>query len=204
MFAHGLGGVHIWELPIDKYIKYLIVSGGTLEEPVALGGTLLLTSLQDVYPSAWLYNASTAMIKISLLIFYLRLSPQKWFRVAIWVTIAIITMYTLGICIPLIFSCKPISMNWDPYITEGTCLNRPTLYILTAATNIISDLILFVLPIPMVIKLQIPTRQKIGLVGIFGVGSLTVITSIVRVAILPQLLTNPDATWLVAQASIWT
>jgi hypothetical protein len=55
----------------------------------------------------------------------------------------------------------------------------------------------------MVIKLQIPPRQKIGLVIIFGIGSLTVVTSVVRVSILPALLTDPDATWVIAWASVW-
>lgn len=63
-------------------------------------------------------------------------------------------------------------MNWDVTVTGGSCINRPGLYIATAVANIVSDLVLFVLPIPMVIGLQIPLKQKIGLSLIFAVGSL--------------------------------
>jgi hypothetical protein len=55
-------------------------------------------------------------------------------------------------------------MNWDIRV-KGECLNSPSLYIATAVANIVSDIILFALPIHMVVNLQIPRRQKIGLLG---------------------------------------
>ncbi|CAH0028439.1 unnamed protein product, partial [Clonostachys rhizophaga] len=55
-------------------------------------------------------------------------------------------------------------------------------------------MVLFILPLPMVV----------GLVIIFGIGSLTVITSIVRVSLLPQMLDNPDGPWMVGVVSVWT
>ncbi|RSM19222.1 hypothetical protein CDV31_001898 [Fusarium ambrosium] len=179
MFATGVGGVHAWEISVTQFNAYLM----------------------DVYFGAFIYILCGSLSKLALLVFYLRLSPQRWFRIATWSTIVFIGGYTVGIFFACIFSCKPIAMSWDVTITDGVCINRPSLYIATAVANIISDVILFFLPIPMVIKLQIPPRQKIGLVIIFGIGSLTVVTSVVRVSILPALLTDPDATWVIAWAS---
>lgn len=115
---------------------------------------------------------SGSFAKISLLVFYLQLSPQRWFRLSCWATLGLIIGYSVGIFFSLLFACSPIAMSWDVGITEGSCINRPTLYIATAVANILSDIILFILPIPMVIKLQIPLMQKIGLGFIFTVGSL--------------------------------
>lgn len=42
----------------------------------------------------------------------------------------------------------------------------------TAVLNMATDILLLVLPIPMVVKLQMPRVQKAGLICIFGVGSL--------------------------------
>ncbi|KAJ4327041.1 hypothetical protein N0V84_002540 [Fusarium piperis] len=181
MFATGVGGVHAWEISVTQFNAYLM----------------------DVYLAAFIYILCGSLSKLALLIFYLRLSPQRWFRIATWSTIVFIGGYTVGIFFACIFSCKPIAMSWNVTITDGVCINRPSLYIATAVANIISDVILFFLPIPMVIKLQIPPRQKIGLVIIFGIGSLTVVTSVVRVSILPALLTDLDATWVIAWASVW-
>ncbi|KAF4999555.1 hypothetical protein FDECE_11476 [Fusarium decemcellulare] len=181
MFATGAGGVHAWEISVDKFNSYLL----------------------DVYLAAFIYIVCGSLAKLALLVFYLRLSPQRWFKIANWASIVFIVGYTVGIFFACIFACKPVAMSWDVTITDGVCINRPSLYIATAVANIFSDVILFCLPIPMVVKLQIPRRQKIGLVVIFGIGSLTVVTSIIRVSILPALLTDPDASWVIAWASVW-
>ncbi|KXH63218.1 integral membrane protein [Colletotrichum salicis] len=181
MFAYGSGGVHGWEISIEKYNIYMM----------------------DVFLAATIYTLCGSFAKVSLLIFYFRLSPQRWFKRAVWISLAIIAGYSIGIFFALVFACDPIAMSWDVTITEGTCINRPSLYIATAAANIISDLILFALPIPIVVKLQIPRRQKIGLFFIFAVGSLTVVTSIVRVSLLPAMLTSMDQSWVISWASLW-
>lgn len=90
----------------------------------------------------------------------------------VWATLIFISGYTVGIFFALIFACDPIAMSYDVTITSGTCINRPSLYIATAVVNIISDVFLFCLPLPIVFKLQVPTRQKIGLILIFLLGSM--------------------------------
>lgn len=44
-------------------------------------------------------------------------------------------------------------------------------YIAIAVANIVSDVVLFVIPIPTIIKLKMPLAQKIGAGIMFGVGS---------------------------------
>jgi hypothetical protein len=109
--------------------------------------------------------------KVSLLIFYLRLSPQMWFKLSVWATLIFIGGYTIGIFFALIVACDPIASSYNITIM-GECINRPALYIATAVVNIMSDIILFCLPLPFVIKLQVPRRQKLGLLFIFLLGSM--------------------------------
>ncbi|KAI1050182.1 hypothetical protein LB506_001622 [Fusarium annulatum] len=182
MFASGAGGVHAWEASIETFNIYL---------------------MQDVYLAAFIYVLCGSLAKLALLMFYFRLSPQRWFKISVWSTAVFISGYTIGIFFAVMFACHPIAMNWDVTITEGKCINRPGLYIATAITNIISDVILFILPLPMVLQLQMPFKQKVGLMGIFTIGSLTVITSIVRVSLLPGMLKSMDLTWVIAFPSIW-
>jgi hypothetical protein len=84
----------------------------------------------------------------------------------------IIIGYSFSTIFALIFPCKPIAKAWDVTITEGSCINRGAVYIMQAVTNIVTDIVLLLLPIPIVWKLQMPVVQKIGLVLIFVVGSL--------------------------------
>lgn len=79
--------------------------------------------------------------------------------------------YSMGIFFSLIFSCMPIAKSFDISVTGGRCISTAALYIATAVFNIASDIILFILPIPMVVGLQMRWKQKLGLLFIFGIGS---------------------------------
>ncbi|PKS12463.1 hypothetical protein jhhlp_000669, partial [Lomentospora prolificans] len=181
MFASGIGGVHGWEISTDQFAQWTV----------------------DVYISAPFYMLCGSFAKLSLLVFYLRLTPQRWFRHLVWAFMAIIGAYTIAIFMPLVFSCRPISKAWDIYMTEGKCINTPILYHATAISNITSDIVLFFLPLPILIKLQIPMQQKIGLFIIFSMASMTVVTSIIRLALLPRLMNPTDPTWEIAYISLW-
>jgi hypothetical protein len=109
--------------------------------------------------------------KLSLLTFYLHLSPMRWFRVSVWSSIVLVALYTAVITFMMFFQCSPIDKAFDPTVTTGTCLNAGILYMATAVSNIITDLILFVLPLPMVYGLHMPVAQKVGAVIVFGIGS---------------------------------
>lgn len=112
--------------------------------------------------------------KLSLLTFYLHLSPQKWFRTSVWISIVIVGLYTSIITFMMFFQCNPPQKSFDFSVTEGTCLNAGVLYMATAVSNIVTDIILFCLPIPMVYQLHMPTAQKVGALIIFGIGSVYV------------------------------
>jgi hypothetical protein len=72
----------------------------------------------------------------------------------------------------LIFACHPLAKNWNIYIQEGYCLDRPALYLSTAATNTISDIVLMIIPIHIVWKLHMRFVEKLGLIVVFGIGCL--------------------------------
>lgn len=70
----------------------------------------------------------------------------------------------------LIFACDPIQRGWDVSITTGHCVNRNGLYIATAVTNLVTDLALIVVPVPLVVGLQMPQMEKVGILAVFVVG----------------------------------
>lgn len=109
--------------------------------------------------------------KLSLLLFYRRLSPQQWLRWSVYAVMVFITAYSVALMFTLIFACKPLKKNWDITVTEGECLNKAMIYLATAGLNALTDIILLILPIPMIVKLQVPRVQKIGLIIIFCIGS---------------------------------
>ncbi|KPM40576.1 hypothetical protein AK830_g6011 [Neonectria ditissima] len=147
--AQGGMCAHSWEMSLAHYERYSLIS----------------------YIAAPVYMLCNGFTKLSLLTFYLHLSPQKWFRVAVWCSIAIVAVYTVVITFMMFFVCNPPRKAFDFKVQGGKCTDAAILYMATAVSNIITDGILFVLPIRMVYKLHMPTAQKIGAIVVFGIGS---------------------------------
>lgn len=174
-----------------------------------------------------LYLPLLAMAKFSILFLYLRLGPIHWFRVAVFTLMFVVVGANFALIFAFIFACHPVKRGWDLTITEGSCINRAALYVSTAVLNMLTDILLLLLPIPMVVRLQMPRIQKFGLILIFAVGSMyvrcllislafryprpnahaletrTFITSCIRLVVLLPLLTSTDSTWAVSTPSIW-
>lgn len=55
---------------------------------------------------------------------------------------------------------------------EAECYDSYPAYIALSSLNIIMDVVILLLPIPLVIQMQLPTRQKISLILLFATGIL--------------------------------
>ncbi|KAI5460206.1 hypothetical protein BGZ63DRAFT_415562 [Mariannaea sp. PMI_226] len=180
--AQGGMCAHAWEMPLTRFEQYSVIT----------------------YITAPVYQLCNSFTKLSLLYIYLQLSPQKWFRIAVWTIIGLVAAYTTIIVLLMLFHCSPVRKAFDFTILTGSCMDAGALYIATAVSNIITDVILFVLPIPMVYNLRMSNVQKAGAIIVFGIGSMTVATSIVRLAYLPPVLKSTDPSWDAAPADVWT
>ncbi|KAL3440649.1 hypothetical protein BJX65DRAFT_300330 [Aspergillus insuetus] len=180
-FNYGIG-VHIWDLTVPTFNMWQKV----------------------VLAAAIIYIPALAFAKLAIIMLYYRLlSPLQPYRRLLWFIAILIISYTTALMLALIFACHPIERAWNAAITTGSCIDRPAVYLATAITNTVSDVVLFVLPIPAVVRLHLPMIQKIGVICIFGVGCLTIVTSILRLATLMPLVTSPDPTYKLGLASIF-
>lgn len=122
-----------------------------------------------------IYSPFMFFVKTSILLLYIRLFEQSGvsptFTRTVWAVILVIFAYHLAIFFPPIFNCSPRGKRWNPKL-EGTCVNLWALAISSAVINIITDLLILVLPIGPVWRLQLRKKQKITVLGIFATGSL--------------------------------
>jgi hypothetical protein len=102
--------------------------------------------VQSVYIGGAVFMPCASFAKVALLIFYLRLSPEKWFRIAVWSSLALIAGYTPAIFFALLFACQPVH---SAYVLDvkGECIDTTALFIATCVVNIFSDVVIFLLPI---------------------------------------------------------
>ena len=77
--------------------------------------------------------------------------------------------YLFSNLITLLFGCTPIDKYWNKAI-PGHCIVEPNAGVAYGSMNFISDIIIFVLPLPMVWQLQLSPKGKIGVTLVFMVG----------------------------------
>ncbi|KJZ73185.1 hypothetical protein HIM_07382 [Hirsutella minnesotensis 3608] len=129
-----------------------------------------------------IYQIGISFFKIALLISYLRLlkgTDQKTYRRVVWITILIIFLAHVGCALSLIFACTPVDKSWNP-LKPGTCLPTGASFTGYAIVTIVSDIVVALLPIPVLLKLNVRLEKKLGLIGIFMLGLFTTVCSILR------------------------
>ncbi|EXF86204.1 CFEM domain-containing protein [Colletotrichum fioriniae PJ7] len=101
-----------------------------------------------------LYSFVVAVTKLSILIFYLRLFAETWFRVVCYVMLGVTTVYGIGQILGIVFVCSPVSYNWTQWDGEhqGKCGNVSVMAFINGGVNIVIDFILFILPVTQFIQ----------------------------------------------------
>jgi hypothetical protein len=150
------------------------------------------------------YAFSLTFTKVSIILQYLRVFVGLRITYACWVALVFIAACGIQGFFTAIFICKPISAFWDS-TTTGTCISRKFLWFFAAALNILTDLIVITLPMPVLSTLGLPRKQKISLMFVFALGGFVCIVSILRLrALYIAAYTTKDLTWDNAEAAIWT
>ena len=118
------------------------------------------------------YILSLLGYKMAILLLYLRIYRiNKPFRYATFATMFIIFGYLFSNFWTQLFGCHPFDKEFNKKL-PGHCIDQIKSDYAYGSLNFITDLILFVLPLPMIWKLQLDIREKIGISLIFMVGSL--------------------------------
>ena len=113
--------------------------------------------------------------KLSILFLYRRIFTIAWFRTVANVFIAIIIGWTVAFTVALIFQCSPVSAFWSNYEFLILPYCMPALlkfYLGITVSDFITDVLIVILPIPVLWKLKLPLRTRIATVGIFLLGAL--------------------------------
>lgn len=119
-----------------------------------------------------IYCTSVVFPKLSILAMYRRLFPvKKVYRYSFWFLMFIITANGVSGVFASLFSCQPLAIRWNPAIV-GHCINVTYYWRYISLANIISDVAMLVLPLPVIWKLHISLAQKLSLTVLFLTGSL--------------------------------
>lgn len=100
------------------------------------------------------------LARLSHLIFLNRLMAAKKLlrRTLLGVTAFNIVGSSTIVCC-FVFACQPISKSWNISVA-GKCIDRTAIFIAVAVQNIVADILLIALPVPIIYELHLPRAQK--------------------------------------------
>ncbi|KAF9241048.1 hypothetical protein CBS147339_4328 [Penicillium roqueforti] len=151
-----------------------------------------------------LYAIGLALVKTSMMILYHKLFGTKAsMRIAIYVTGTIVWAWGLSIILESFLICHPVAFNWNPTLPKGGCGNRNAAFVVAGVLNMVTDLMVMLLPIPYIWKLQLPVGRKIGLSVAFSIGLFVSAISMVRVDSLMRIDFN-DLTYTLPIPLMWS
>jgi hypothetical protein len=121
------------------------------------------------------YYLSLGFTKISILLLYLRVLTHDYIRKVTWAAIGIVAVFNAWALAIHLTMCIPLEKAWDnsiPGYCHGDTGHGDKIFWAMIYLHIITDFMIFVIPIPVVGTMTIPLRQKIGLLFVFTVGLL--------------------------------
>ncbi|CAK4023370.1 Hypothetical predicted protein [Lecanosticta acicola] len=130
--------------------------------------------------ATWNYYLGLGFAKLSIVLQCLRIfgrSPR--FCIAAYTLGSIIAVFTLWTAFQSIFICWPIPHFWDREV-PGKCLPRLALWFFNAAFSIVTDTATVILPMPIVNKLQMRTKERRVVQAVLALGVVICTVSCVR------------------------
>ncbi|KAE8147586.1 hypothetical protein BDV25DRAFT_30307 [Aspergillus avenaceus] len=171
-------------------LVHVIVIWGTNNMPQIVRQTHHFTS-QEIYQreiaskftlvNRVFYNTYLWLQKFILLDTYRHLLRNlSWERITISSYLFIFLATYATVQIVTFTECNPFNHYWMVLPDPGECARAQLQLIVLGVLNIVTDLMLIVLPIPLLVKVKRPFLEKLQLAGLFAVGLFIVVITIVR------------------------
>ncbi|PWW77416.1 hypothetical protein C7212DRAFT_277295 [Tuber magnatum] len=156
-----------------------------------------------VWISRLFHSASISFVKASLLALYIRLTSSRTYRSLSYISLVLVICHVISSLMVTTFQCTPVPYLWDKMI-KGRCIQTRIFHFVDAGLNILTNVLIYILPVLMLWGIQLPKRQIFGLCVVFSLGALACAASIIRLIYLPKLLDSHDPTWTIVNSFNWS
>ncbi|EED23498.1 conserved hypothetical protein [Talaromyces stipitatus ATCC 10500] len=165
-------------------------------------------SLKILFVQTMFFGPVFFFTKAAILLLYSQLfAIEMRFKLAINLSILVtLLLYLSEFPLAAIYAAPRPGHSWNSLL-ENLKANAPRLALGGAVQSAIStalDIYIFILPLPILLKLQMMPRQRLQLLGIFSTALLGVGASIASLIIKIRLMSSADSSWLGAQATMCT
>uniref|UniRef100_A0A8H7N7B1 Rhodopsin domain-containing protein n=1 Tax=Bionectria ochroleuca TaxID=29856 RepID=A0A8H7N7B1_BIOOC len=168
----------------------------------------LVNSSKIILLAKWLvaaevfYAWNLGWTKLAVLLMYYRVFRIPFFKRMTWIIGSFVIAWVICVTFLFIFICVPVEKLWYPDL-PGRCIDQVGTWIANAASTILTDLLILLLPIRQIWVLQLRNTAKIGLTLAFGLGFFVIFASAYRTSVL-FTYSNLDPTYTLAPTVGWT
>lgn len=128
---------------------------------------------QYMMPALITYGLTITAVKFSILLLYRRVFATVNFKKAILVVCFLCITWLCGNTFTELFLCSPMSAAWDPVLVfSNHCRDFQSFLVGITVSNLILDVIILCMPLPMIWSLNLSTGKKLEVSGLFLLGSL--------------------------------
>ncbi|KAJ4289352.1 hypothetical protein N0V88_007103 [Collariella sp. IMI 366227] len=168
--------------------------------------SVMITGRQVSFAAQALFMPATTFAKISILISYLRLAPiNSLFRKLTLISIWFVAITNAIFVIVLFTQCIPVSSYWNLATNERDCVTEGPSLLAQAVVTVVSDFVVWVLPLPALYHAKLPLHQRVALIILFSFGAVVVFAACMRIYWIHYVvLETYDVTWEGFHLWMWT
>ncbi|KAF2864953.1 hypothetical protein BDV95DRAFT_600138 [Massariosphaeria phaeospora] len=206
-------GIEDWTMigaAVLTIVFLLEVIAGSKHYMMGFGGLsltpeLMKSNIKMILAIIVTYKTTVTVIKISIVMMYLRLAVDRTFARLCKGTIYLLLLWQFILFIVVPAQCRPLNKLWDfTGRIQGKCINANAFYLTTSIFHILVDLWILVLPVKLFRSIKRPTREKLVLLLVFSLGAFSTIASIVRLQFLRAFTVSDDPFYASLPINTWS
>jgi len=155
------------------------------------------------FACTFVYIAGLTCAKDSIAYQYLRFFQTRTSRLLAWSLMGLVTTYCAINWICSLLACRPLNLYWTVQ-HNGHCFDIYAFWFFSAGFNIVTDIALCILPIPTLVTLRLPRKQKYSLIFVFLLGGFGCVTSVLRLIKLYELYKSVDISYDLLGPVLWS
>ncbi|KAL8786598.1 MAG: hypothetical protein Q9195_008155 [Heterodermia aff. obscurata] len=141
-----------------------------------------VTIFKASYGMSVAYPIACVLPKLSICCMYLTLlRPNHYLRRATYMMIAFLVANAVAWFVPTVAVCRPISAYWNQ--EPAKCIDYQVFGVWISLPHVVSDLVILILPLPVLWKMRISRTSKFSLTVTFLTGSIGIVGACIRLAL---------------------
>ncbi|RMJ25864.1 hypothetical protein PHISP_03290 [Aspergillus sp. HF37] len=159
---------------------------------------------KDLFSYIFVYLLLLSGVKTGLILFYRRIFRMNWMM---WTCLFCSVGFAIGAIVAFLCAPRPLSYFWTQFVDPAGgsyAYGLYRFYIGNAAANVCIDILVILVPIPIVWRLQLRMIRKILVLSIFLLGVFATVASVVRIYYMTFLESDPDVTWIMGNVFVWS